>query len=99
MSITTEKSTEPMEDDLVREADSNEDKDQDEYKSAEDNTEDINKGTVEHEETPTQRRLGRPKIIRTGIAGRPRKVYAKKGDMKNDPTTVNEAMGRNDADQ
>jgi len=39
---------------------------------------------------------GRPKIERTGKVGRPRKTYSAVLIESNDPTTIEEAMDRND---
>jgi len=59
----------------------------------------------EEQENIIKRGPGRPKILRTGNVGRPKKIYiTRSSTMKNntkerqDPTTVDEALEREDAD-
>jgi len=59
----------------------------------------------EEQENIVKRGPGRPKILRTGNVGRPKKIYTTRSStMKNntkvqlDPITVNEALEREDAD-
>lgn len=59
--------------------------------------------TDEYRNIENKRGRGRPKILRTGQRGKPKKIYVEKkteetSQSEEDPTTVNEALDRNDAD-
>lgn len=58
--------------------------------------EDLECDEKNNKENKLQRRRGRPKLVRTGTPGRPKKIYQRHNDTYYEPAYVTEAMSRND---
>ncbi|CAK9820292.1 Activity-regulated cytoskeleton associated protein 1 [Anthophora plagiata] len=70
--------------------------DPEELSSEESENEDSHESTVNETNRQPQRRRGRPKLLRTGQAGRPRKIYNTDIAELANPVSVNDIMNRVD---
>ncbi|CAK9796277.1 Retrovirus-related Pol polyprotein from transposon TNT 1-94 [Anthophora plagiata] len=70
--------------------------DPEELSSEESENEDSQESTVNETNREPQRRRGRPKLLRTGQAGRPRKIYNTEIAELANPVSVNDIMNRAD---
>lgn len=73
----------------------NEDFSSEESEAEIDDQDDIQEATDE-DTKKSHRGRGRPKSLRTGRPGRPKKIYQTKNTINQDPQTVSEALDRND---
>jgi len=73
----------------------NEDFSSEESEAEIDDQDDIQEATDEGTKE-SHRGRGRPKLLRTGRPGRPKKIYQTKNTINQDPQTVSEALDRND---
>lgn len=53
----------------------------------------------EHDDNESRRGPGRPKILRTGKPGRPRKVYQSSDAQRSDPSSTSQIMEQNDKEE
>lgn len=54
--------------------------------------------TINEEDSEVRRGRGRPKLMKTGQPGRPRKIYQKDNIKTPDPETVSDALSRNNSE-
>jgi len=62
----------------------------------EDEGEDISDNNEENGEQNLRRSRGRPKLMKTGKPGRPKKIYHQHNNTECEPANVAEAMNRSD---